>query len=101
MREIREEGDFESYGSPKAFEEKIALAKGVMTSFERALRTARLYKPDHPIRQESVEEIQARFRSFFEKYAYLRLDVTQTELKLEGRVLMKCEPRDPEAPFRL
>jgi hypothetical protein len=101
MREPREEGDFETYGSPKAFEEKIALAKGVMTSFERALRTARLYKADHPIRQESVEEIQARFRSFFEKYAYLRLDVTQTELKLEGRVLMQCEARDPEAPFRL
>jgi len=100
MRELRDEGDFES-GSPKAFEEKITLARGVMTSFERALRTARLYKPDHPIRRESVEEIQTRFRTFFDKYAYLRLDVTQTELKLEGRVLMKCEPRDPEAPFRL
>jgi hypothetical protein len=101
MREFREEGDVETIGSPKAFEEKVALAKGVMTSFERALRTSRLYKPDHPIRRESIEEIQSRFRSFFEKYSYLRLDVTQSELKLEGRVLMKCEPREPEAPFRL
>jgi len=54
MRDIRDDGEFDLV-SPKAFEEKINLAKGVMTSFERALRTARLYKPDHPIRQESVE----------------------------------------------
>ncbi len=100
MRDIRDDGEFDLV-SPKAFEEKINLAKGVMTSFERALRTARLYKPDHPIRRESIEEIQARFRSFFDKYSYLRLEVTQSEMKLEGRVLMKCEPRDPEAPFRL
>jgi hypothetical protein len=100
MRDIRDDGEFDLV-SPKAFEEKINLARGVMTSFERALRTARLYKSDHPIRRESIEEIQARFRSFFDKYSYLRLEVTQTEMKLEGRVLMKCEPREPEAPFRL
>jgi len=100
MRDIRDDGEFDLV-SPKAFEEKINLAKGVMTSFERALRTARLYKADHPIRRESIEEIQSHFRSFFDKDSYLRLEVTQTEMKLEGRVLMKCEPRDPEAPFRL
>jgi len=100
MRDIRDDGEFDLV-SPKAFEEKINLAKGVMTSFERALRTARLYKADHPIRRESIEEIQSRFRTFFDKYSYLRLEVTQTEMKLEGRILMKCEPRDPEAPFRL
>src|SRR5436190_9155570 len=100
MRDIRDDGEFDLV-SPKAFEEKITLARGVMTSFERALRTARLYKLDHPVRRESIEEIQVRFRSFFDKYSYLRLEVTQSEMKLEGRVLMKCEPRDPEAPFRL
>src|SRR4026207_1045614 len=100
MRDIRDDGEFDLV-SPKAFEEKIGLARGVMTSFERALRTSRLYKADHPVRQEAVAELQTRSRAFFDKYSYLRLEVTQTELKLEGRVLMKCEPRDPEAPFRL
>ena len=96
----RDDGDIEA-ASPKEMEEKVAAAHGVMAALERTIRTSRLYKRDHPSRQEASREVQTRFDGFFEKYSCLRLEVTQTELKMQGRALMKCEARDPEPPFRL
>lgn len=96
----RDDGDVEA-ATPKELEEKLALAHGVLTSLERTIRTARLYKRDHPSRQEASREVQTRFDAFFQKFSCLRLEVTQTELKMQGKALMKCEARDPEPPFRL
>ncbi len=87
--------------TPQEFEEKISLARNVIGSLERALKTRRLYQPDHPLYQESTADLLSRFDAFFEKYAYLRFDVTTAELKMEGRGIMVCEPREPEVPFRL
>ena len=87
--------------TPQEFEEKVTLARNVIGSLERALKTRRLYQPDHPLYQESTADLLSRFDAFFDKYSYLRFDVTTSELKMEGRAVMTCEPREPEVPFRL
>jgi hypothetical protein len=87
--------------TPQEFEQKVALARAVIGSLERALRTRRLYAIDHPLFLEATSDLLARFGDFFVKYAYLRLDVTMGELKIESRPVMQCEPREPEIPFRL
>ena len=87
--------------TPQEFEQKVALTRAVIGSLERALVTRRLYATDHPLFLDATSDLLARFGDFFVKYAYLRLDVTLGELKIESRAVMQCEPREPEIPFRL
>ncbi|HVR84111.1 MAG TPA: HEAT repeat domain-containing protein [Planctomycetota bacterium] len=85
----------------KDLDDKIARARAVVNALERSLRSRRLYEADHPLRQESLTELGARFEEFFDRYSYLRLDVTDAELRLAGKPLMKCTAREPEVPFRM
>jgi hypothetical protein len=80
---------------------KVRLARNVVASLERAIRSRKLYAADHPLRQGASDEVHHRFREFFDTYAYMRLEITATELKIEGRVVVTCEPRESEIPFRL
>ncbi len=82
-------------------EEKFRLAREVIGALDRALRTRRLYQPDHPIYVENTQEILLRMIEFFERHAYLRLDITPTELAIEGRMVINAAARPTELPFRL
>jgi hypothetical protein len=82
-------------------DDKVALARGVIIALERALRSRRLYEPEHPACAESAADLMKRFDGFFKAYSYLRLEITEAELRFAGRALLKCDPREPEVPFRL
>jgi hypothetical protein len=85
----------------KDLDDKVTHARGVINALDRSLRSRRLYELDHPLRKSSTTELVTRFEQFFSRYAYLRLEVTESSLRLAAKALLQCDARDPEAPFRM
>lgn len=82
-------------------EQKFALCKEVIGSLERAMRTRKLYEPDHDLFEEATDDLVTRFQAFFDRFSYLRVEVKPERLLFEGKMLMQAPARDPEIPFRL
>ncbi len=87
--------------TPQEVEVKYGLAKEVMGSLQRAVRTHVLYPPDHQMHIHSTDDLVARFLAFFEKYTYMRLEVKPDRLDFDKKLIVQAEPRESEIPFRL
>jgi len=87
--------------TPHQVDDKFRLAREVIGALDRALRTRRMYQPDHQIYQENTAEVLQRMVEFFDKYAYLRLEVVPDELRIEGQMVVQAAARPTELPFRL
>ncbi|MBI2932549.1 MAG: HEAT repeat domain-containing protein [Planctomycetes bacterium] len=82
-------------------EEKLRTAREIVGALDRALRTRRMYQPDHPLFVENTQELLTRMIEFFDRFSYLRLEITPTELRIEGRTLVQAPAHPQELPFRL
>jgi hypothetical protein len=101
MSDFSGEPEGQQLRTPQDLEDKVSRARAVINALERSFRARRLYETDHPLRQQALIELASQFEEFFARYTYLRLDVTDAELRLAGKTLMQCASRDPEVPFRM
>lgn len=85
----------------KDLEIKFTLAREILGSLQRAIRSRQLYEPEHALHNQATEDVIARFLAFFDRFSYLRLEVKPDRLLFEGKTVYQADARDPEIPFRL
>lgn len=86
---------------PSAIDLKINTAREVVLAMERTIRIRRLYPSHHARAAEATEDLVAKFLRFFDAHTYLRLSLTDSQILLEDRVLLKNNAMEPYLPFVL
>jgi hypothetical protein len=94
-------GEETSNLTPQQLERKIELAWEVMRSLEKAVKTRRIYEPNHVLYAQVTDELVTKFMDFFEEHAYLRLCLKPTEITFEKKKLMEGKAHESEIPFRM
>ncbi len=65
-----------------------ALVEEMLRMFARAIRAHQLYLPNNPTYQRALDMARASFAPIWQRTDELTLEVTDTQLKWEGRVVM-------------
>ena len=79
---------------PEVSKEEVASATEVMLSVVKTSKGFKMYLANNPLLHRFLEDLMARLTSHMGKYAELKLDIDQFELKCKGKTVY--ESRDPK-----
>ncbi len=76
----------------KAIEEEVKSTKALIQTFLQAVKSHRLYEPDHPLLSKFLDRMRTDFESYFDEFDSFSLQVGEHQLLFRGKVVY--ESRD-------